>query len=48
MSGKPHDPSALPGYPLSRKLGGPKSPAEHFAEEKTLVPTGILAELSGC
>jgi len=45
-SGKPHDPNALPRYPLSKKLGGPKSRAERFAKEKTLAPTGMPTELS--
>jgi hypothetical protein len=47
MSGKPHNPNALPRDPLSRKLGGPKSQAERFAEEKNS-PPGFRLSCPGC
>jgi len=37
-SGKPAGPNAISQYPLSKKLFGPNSRAERFAEKKFLSP----------
>jgi hypothetical protein len=40
-SGKPHAPNALLRYPTNRKMGGPQSRVERFAQEKNSCPSEI-------